>query len=70
MMKREGSGSESGSISQRHGSPDLDPDPHQNVMDLHHWFFPKIQNIVFWQKVFGEFTLMNKMLYLVVSYYS
>ncbi len=25
----------SGSISQRHGSadPDLDPDPHQNVMD-------------------------------------
>jgi hypothetical protein len=29
-----GSGSESGSISQRHGS--ADPDPHQNVMDLQH----------------------------------
>jgi hypothetical protein len=36
-MKTEGSGSESesGSISQRHGSPD--PDPHQNVMDPQHW---------------------------------
>jgi hypothetical protein len=31
MMKVEGSGSESGSISQKHGS--ADPDPHQNVMD-------------------------------------
>jgi hypothetical protein len=30
MMKKEGSGS----ISQRHGSADPDPDPHQNVMDL------------------------------------
>ncbi len=29
-------GSESGSISQRHGSADLDPDPHQNVMDPQH----------------------------------
>jgi hypothetical protein len=29
-----GSGSESGSISQRHGS--ADPDPHQNVMDPQH----------------------------------
>jgi hypothetical protein len=38
-MKLEGSGSasgsESGSISQRHGS--ADPDPHQNVMDPQHW---------------------------------
>jgi hypothetical protein len=31
MSKIEGSGSES--ISQRHGSADPDPDPHQNVMD-------------------------------------
>jgi hypothetical protein len=31
-MKIEGSGS----ISQRHGSADPDPDPHQNVMDLEH----------------------------------
>jgi hypothetical protein len=30
-------GSESGSISQRHGSADPDPDPHQNVMDPQHW---------------------------------
>jgi hypothetical protein len=30
-----GSGSESGSISQRHGS--ANPDPHQNVMDPQHW---------------------------------
>jgi hypothetical protein len=29
------SGSESGSISQRHGS--ADPDPHKNVMDPQHW---------------------------------
>jgi hypothetical protein len=34
MMKIEGSGSRSGSISQRHGS--ADPDPHQNVMDPQH----------------------------------
>jgi hypothetical protein len=36
---RPGSGSESGSIGQRHGSaePDLDPDPHQNAMDPQHW---------------------------------
>jgi hypothetical protein len=36
-MKTEGSGSASGSISQRHGSADQDPDPHQNVMDPQHW---------------------------------
>jgi hypothetical protein len=35
-MKIEGSLSASGSISQRHGSPDPDPDPHQNVMDPQH----------------------------------
>ena len=29
-------GSESGSISQRHGSADPDPDPPQNVMDPQH----------------------------------
>jgi hypothetical protein len=29
-------GSASGSISQRHGSADPDPDPHQNVMDPEH----------------------------------
>jgi hypothetical protein len=31
-------GSESGSISQRHGSADPDPYPHQNVMDPQHCF--------------------------------
>jgi hypothetical protein len=31
-------GSESGSISQRLGSADPDPDPCQNVMDPQHWF--------------------------------
>jgi hypothetical protein len=38
MTKIEGSGSASGSISQRHGSadPDPDPDPPQNVMDPQH----------------------------------
>jgi hypothetical protein len=36
-MKIEGSGSEFGSISQKHGSADPDPDPHQNVMDPQHW---------------------------------
>jgi hypothetical protein len=36
MTKITGSGS--GSISQRHGSADLDPDPHQNVMDPQHCF--------------------------------
>ncbi len=39
MTKIEGSGSKygSGSISQRHGSADPDPDPSQNVMDPQHW---------------------------------
>ena len=36
MRKIEGSGSASGSISQRHGSADPDPDPHQNIMDPEH----------------------------------
>ncbi len=38
MTKIAGSGSASGSISQRHGSadPDLDPDPYQNVMNPKH----------------------------------
>jgi hypothetical protein len=36
-MKIAGSGSASGSISQRNGS--ADPDPHQNVMGPQHWFF-------------------------------
>jgi hypothetical protein len=31
--------SESGSISQMHGSADPDPDPHQNVTDPQHCFF-------------------------------
>jgi hypothetical protein len=35
-MKIGGSGFESGFISQRHGSTDPDPDPHQNVTDLKH----------------------------------
>ncbi len=30
------SGYRSGSISQRHGSADPDPDPHQNIMDPEH----------------------------------
>jgi hypothetical protein len=47
------SGSESGAISQRHGSadPDPDPDPPQNIMDAQHWlsiFFP-LDMIVFVQ---------------------
>jgi hypothetical protein len=37
MPKIAGSGSESGSISQKHGSED--PDPPQNVMDPEHWSF-------------------------------
>jgi hypothetical protein len=33
MMKTAGSGSESGSVSQRHESADPDPNPYQYVMD-------------------------------------
>jgi hypothetical protein len=38
VTKIAGSGSEfgSGSINQKHGSEDLDPDPPQNVMDPEH----------------------------------
>jgi hypothetical protein len=39
MTKIAGSGFESGSISQRHGSADPDQDPPQNVMDPQHWLF-------------------------------
>ncbi len=40
MTKSAGSGSKSGSrsISQRHGSADSDPNPHQNVMDPEHCY--------------------------------
>ncbi len=41
MTKIAGSGSRSGSISQRHGSEDPDPDPPQNVMDPQHWYVGK-----------------------------
>jgi hypothetical protein len=46
MMKIEGSGSASGSISQRHGyaDPDPHPDRHQNVMDPQHCFLGNIFN--------------------------
>ena len=36
MTKIVGSGYASGSSSQRHGSADQDPDPHQNVLDPQH----------------------------------
>jgi hypothetical protein len=39
MMKTAGSGSESGSISQRHGSGD--PELNQNVTDPQHWLNPR-----------------------------
>jgi hypothetical protein len=45
-MKIAGSGSASGSISQRHGSADPDPDPHQNVMDPQHWLAPYLEILV------------------------
>jgi hypothetical protein len=47
MTKTAGSGSESGSISQRHGSEDPDPDPPQNVMDPQHWLKVSYKNIKF-----------------------
>ena len=57
MKKLAGSGSESGSTSQRHGSGD--PDPFQNVMDPQHWkkgstlrqcFFSRSDKIMAWLK--------------------
>jgi hypothetical protein len=35
-----------GCISQRYGSGDLDPDPHQNVTDPQHCFEARLQNRV------------------------
>jgi hypothetical protein len=48
MTKIAGSGSGSGSISQRHGSADPDLDPNQNFMDPKH--FPKVisKETFFW----------------------
>jgi hypothetical protein len=40
MMKTAGTRFESGSISQRYGSADPDPDAHQNIMDPQHWETP------------------------------
>ncbi len=42
MTKIAGSGSESGSISQMHGSADPDPDPPKNVMDPQHGLKPQV----------------------------
>jgi hypothetical protein len=47
MTKIAGSGSGSGSISQRHGSVYPDPDPHQNVMNPEHC---TIQYIIYYIK--------------------
>jgi hypothetical protein len=49
MTKIAGFGSASGSISQRHGSPDTDP--HQNVMDPEHWLEPSHGKIVHIRKI-------------------
>ncbi len=48
MTKTAGSGSESGSNSQRHGS--ADPDSHQNVMDPQHW----LQETTWWAVKHGS----------------
>ena len=48
MTKIAGSGSESGSISQRNGSVDPDPNPHQNAMDPQHCFSRKNTVGIFW----------------------
>jgi hypothetical protein len=39
LKKEVGSGVVSGSISQRYGSADPDPDPHRKVMDPQHCIF-------------------------------
>jgi hypothetical protein len=49
MMKIEGSGS----ISQRNGSADSDPDPHQNIMDPQHWLPPPVPPCRGWYSGWG-----------------
>jgi hypothetical protein len=57
-----GSASESGSISQRHRSPDPDADPHQNVTDPQHCLFYRT---AFWHTlIFIITTGMEKILFL------
>jgi hypothetical protein len=46
-----GSGSESGSIWQRHGSADPDPDPHQNVMDRNTAVFNLVDTLTNLRKI-------------------
>ncbi len=57
MKKIAGSGSTSGSISQKHGSTDPDPKPHQNVMDPKHWANARIPvlNSVWPSRARGEY---------------
>jgi hypothetical protein len=49
MTEIAGSASGSVSISQRHESadPDLDPDPHRNVMDPQHWIILSVLQLKF-----------------------
>jgi hypothetical protein len=60
MTKTAGSGSESGSISQTHGSADPDPDQPQNVMDPQHWkiVWKTLIPTVMWL-LYGVFYLKN-----------
>ncbi len=53
--KIEGSRSKSGSgsISQRHGSVDPDPDAHQNVMDPEHCWAPQLKRSACWGREAG-----------------
>ncbi len=45
----------SGSIRQRHGSANPDPDPHQNVMDPEHWLLQSINSL----RICGAMFSMN-----------
>jgi hypothetical protein len=45
VKKIAGSGSEFGSISQRHRSADPDPDPRKNVMDPENWYLQYKQDV-------------------------
>ncbi len=52
MMKIEGSAS--GSISQRHGSAESEPDPHKNVMDPQHWSLQDPEKRTLWKVLLND----------------
>jgi hypothetical protein len=68
LMKK-GVGSGFRSISQRYGSGDRDPDPHQNVMDPQHWKKVKVSIKFLMENLGWEMRILIRFLYIFSKKY-